>query len=197
MYRYKFRCIYTSMFVLSRFYILKESIEMKREGKILLYFIVVVLLYILGLIYITASSHDFNFSEIGTADVDGDGIVGDVEGYSFFLKELPKAIFVNFVDGFFYFIFFMVFCVHMIFKLICIILQIISVTVKKPKAKKILTWISVIMNFIVNSLFLVAYFSFGFTGIGIVSSIDIVGLAYIIIMNRNKNKKIDLYDLEN
>lgn len=158
---------------------------MKKYGKILIFYITM-LFAICG--FIIASLQGFFISNIN-------GIEDMIE--TFFLTG-----FVTVMLGF-------IIIMQLGFKLVCIILQVIAVCIKKEEAKETLCKTSIIVNLVVSILSCILYFfniyyistlidSISFYMILFVDVVDII-LSSIIIIKLNKSKtstKIDLYNLE-
>lgn len=172
---------------------IKEIIQSK-EFKVLVYFILILIIVIvLSRVYLEYLTQNNKYNLQG-ADVDGDGIVGDVEGYGYlfggFAKDLGGELSNSWKIG----ITLLPLDIKTFIIPICIILQIIAVTIKKHK--KVLSNIAVSVN-LASSILAIFASLLGNVWIikGIVFFDMLISIILLIYNNKSKNQaKIDLYD---
>lgn len=173
---------------------IKEVIRSK-EFKILIYFILILIIVIvIGRIYNDYLTGINRYNWLG-ADVDGDGDIGDVEGYAYlftgFAKDIGGEIASVVKTG----IELLPLDIKELTVPICLIFQAIAVIVKK--AKKILTNIAISIN-LLCSILAMATSMLGNSWIikGIVVFDMLISIVLLIWNNRNKNQtKLDLYNM--
>ena len=177
---------------------MKERIKQilkSKEFKILVYFILILIVVIaLSRVYLNYLTKINKYNWQG-ADVDGDGAVGDVEGYAYlfggFAKDIGGELSSSWKTG----ITLLPLDIKTFIVPICIVLQIIAVAIKNHK--KILSNIALSMN-LASSVLAIFVSIFGSIWLikGIVIFDMLISIILLIYNNKSKNQtKIDLYDL--
>ena len=172
---------------------LKQVLKSK-EFKILVFFILVLIVVItLNRAYFDYLTKINKYNWQG-ADVDGDGTVGDVEGYGYlfggFAKDIGGELSSSWKTG----ITLLPLAIKTFIVPICIILQIIAVALKNHK--KVLSNIAVSIN-LASSILAIFASLLGNVWIikGIVIFDMLISIILLIYNNKSKNQtKIDLYD---
>lgn len=180
----------------------KEIIQSK-EFKVLIYYIIIAILLLAIIFFLNMPSA----GNIPEADSDGNGEVGDVEGYAYLFGTLPAYAMENVAYVFISMICVMPIIIKIPFSIIIEIIQIFAIISKKNKRK--LNYVASIMNLVIS----IIAFLVGFIGIFIsvysnalisltmiiqgILTIDIIASILIISSNRKKiEQKLDLYNIE-
>lgn len=175
-----------------------------KELKILIYFIVAAIAFVvIDNYYIESYRYEGKYEWEGP-DINGDGEVGDVEGYGYlfggFLKDIG-GLFIDIVGEIASLIRAVILLMPVMMKLICILIQIISIIVKEDK--KVLNYVTIIMNLVTSVIvIIVSVFISVFSDITLVQGMlafDIIissGLVYYNGKGTRKTEKIDLYTLD-
>lgn len=171
-----------------------KKIMESKEIKILVYFIIIAII----LIIINSICSDYfiklyKYNWQG-ADTDGDGIVGDVEGYSYLFNGFAKDISGELSSGFKVGTRLLPLTIKIYVIPVYVIFQIIAIAIKKKK--KVLTNIALAINLISSLLALILGLFGSIMLIEIVIALDIVGTIVLLIYTNNDKKKIDLYNIE-
>lgn len=168
---------------------------MKRKDiKILVYFIIIaIILVIINSICLEYFTKQYEYNWKG-ADTDGDGIVGDVEGYSYLFNGFTKDISGELSSGFKVGTILLPLTIKIYVIPVYVVFQIIAIAIKKKK--KVLSNIALAIN-LISSLFTFILGLFG--SIILIESVivlDIVGTIVLLIYTNNDKKKINLYNNE-
>lgn len=174
-----------------------------KEFKILIYYICIAILLLAIIMF-------WNMPSAGTlprADSDGNGEVGDVEGYAYLFGTLPAYVAESTAFGFVSMICMMPIIIKVPFSILIELIQIFAIFSKKRKRK--LNYVTSIMNLVISIIALLV----GFIGIFItvylnvlisvttiiqgILAFDIIASILIIYNNRKKEEtKLDLYNIE-
>lgn len=165
-----------------------------KEIKILIYFIIIaVILIIVNSICLDYFTKLYKYNQKG-ADVDGNGIVGDVEGYAYLFNGFAKDISSELSSGFKVGTILLPLTIKIYVIPVYVIFQIIAIAIKKNK--KVLSNIALAIN-LISSLFALILGVFGsIILIETVIVLDIVGTIVLLIYTNKDKKKIDLYNIE-
>lgn len=171
-----------------------KKIMSSKEIKILIYFIIIaVILIIVNSICSDYFTKLYKYNWKG-ADADGDGIVGNVEGYAYLFNGFAKDISSELSSGFKVGIILLPLTIKIYVIPVYVIFQIIAIAIKKNK--KVLSNIALAIN-LISSLFALILGLFGsIILIEVVIALDIVGTIVLLIYTNNDKKKIDLYNIE-
>lgn len=168
----------------------------KNVGKLILVYFILILIVVIALnrAYLNYLTKINKYNWQG-ADVDGDGIVGDVEGYAYLFGGLAKDIGGELSSSLKTGITLLPLDIKVYFVPICIILQIVALAVKENK--KVLSNVAISIN--LSSGVLAAFISI-LGSVWIIKCVVIfdmfISIILLIYNNKKKNKtKLDLYDL--
>lgn len=171
-----------------------KKIIKSKEIKILVYFIIIAII----LIIINSICSDYFIKmyryDWKGADTDGDGIVGDVEGYAYLFGVFAKDISGELARGFKVGTILLPLTIKIYAIPLYVVFQLIAIVVKKNK--KILSNIALAINLLSSLFALILGLSGSIILIEVVIALDIVGTIVLLIYTNKDKKKIDLYNID-
>lgn len=172
---------------------MKETVKSK-EFKILIYFIIIAIVVVmLDRVYSDYYTKMNNYEWKG-ADVDGDGVVGDVEGYGYLFGGFAKDIVGEISSGLKTGITLLPLTIKIYAIPTYVVFQMIAIIIKKKK--KVLSNVALALS-LASSIF--ALFLSVFGNVVLIKGIiifDMIGAIILISYNNEKEEKIDLYTLD-
>lgn len=165
----------------------------RKEIKILIYFIIIAIIFVvINSIYLDYFTQINNYEWKG-ADVDGDGVVGDVEGYSYLFSGFAKDIAGEIGSGLKVGTILLPLTIKIYAIPIYVVFQIIAIVIKK----KILSNIALALNLASSILALFLSVFGNVILIKLIVIFDMIGTIILVFYNnKGKTEKVDLYNIE-